>query len=49
MYTMQKLGDATDENGNLKLFYGIVVHIFKIMQISVYKCFSLDARCKLYI
>ena len=28
MYTMQKLGDATDENGNLKLFYGIVTHIF---------------------
>jgi len=28
MYTMQKLGDATDENGNLKLFYGIVAHIF---------------------
>jgi len=25
---MQKLGDATDENGNLKLFYGIVAHIF---------------------
>lgn len=28
MYTMQKLGDATDENGNMKLFYGIVAHIF---------------------
>lgn len=28
MHTMQKLGDATDENGNLKLFYGIVTHIF---------------------
>lgn len=26
MYTMQKLGDATDENGNLKPFYGMVVY-----------------------
>ena len=26
MYTMQKLGDATDENGILKPFYGMVVY-----------------------
>ena len=26
MYTMQKLGDATDENGNQKPFYGMVVY-----------------------
>ena len=26
MHTMQKLGDATDENGNLKPFYGMVVY-----------------------
>ena len=26
MYTMQKLGDATDENGNLKPFYGMVIY-----------------------
>ena len=26
MYTMQKLGDATDENENLKPFYGMVVY-----------------------
>ena len=26
MYTMQKLGDATDEHGNLKPFYGMVVY-----------------------
>lgn len=26
MYTMQKLGDTTDENGNLKPFYGMVVY-----------------------
>lgn len=26
MHTMQKLGDATDENGNLKPFYGMVIY-----------------------
>ena len=26
MHTIQKLGDATDENGNLKPFYGMVVY-----------------------
>lgn len=26
MHTMQKLGDTTDENGNLKPFYGMVVY-----------------------
>ena len=26
MFTMQKLGDATDENGNLKPFYGMVLY-----------------------
>lgn len=26
MHTLQKLGDATDENGNLKPFYGMVVY-----------------------
>lgn len=26
MYTMQKLGDATDEHGNQKPFYGMVVY-----------------------
>lgn len=36
MYTMQKLGDATDENGNLKLFYGIVTHIFLKLRKSLY-------------
>ena len=27
MYTMQKLGDATDEHGNQKPFYGMVVYL----------------------
>lgn len=26
MHTLQKLGDATDENGNLKPFYGMVIY-----------------------
>ena len=26
MHTMQKLGNATDENGNLKPFYGMVIY-----------------------